>query len=330
MFQIDGPKKGHEMAPFDTYHKVRGLRWPVINGKETLWRFREGLDPHVGKGKDVEFYGKPDGKANIIFAPYEPAAEEPDKEYDLWLSTGRVLEHWHSGSMTQRVSDQETSDQETSDRRTRDRRSRRASDQKSGNFVAGLWRWFRRPSAKYAIGTLLSAGFIFGIMFWGSFNWSMELTNTEGFCISCHEMEQNVYREYKRTVHYTNRTGVRATCPDCHVPKSWVHKMARKIKASNELFHHFAGTIDTRKKYEAKRLQLAKNIWKVMEETDSRECRNCHNFEFMDFTAQENRSRTRHTAAIKEGQTCIDCHKGIAHELPAGAFKADTGSRANR
>ena len=97
------PKKGHEMAQFDTYHKVRGLRWPVIDGKETLWRFREGYDPHVAKGEDVKFYGKPDGRAAIIFGPYEPAAESPDNQYDLWLCTGRVLEHWHSGSMTQRV-----------------------------------------------------------------------------------------------------------------------------------------------------------------------------------------------------------------------------------
>ncbi|MCG8487877.1 MAG: nitrate reductase catalytic subunit NapA [Chromatiales bacterium] len=97
------PKKGHEMADFDSYHKVRGLRWPVIDGKETLWRFREGYDPHVAKGEGVKFYGKPDGRANIITAPYEPAAEPPDKEYDLWLCTGRVLEHWHSGSMTRRV-----------------------------------------------------------------------------------------------------------------------------------------------------------------------------------------------------------------------------------
>ncbi|MBT4167068.1 MAG: nitrate reductase catalytic subunit NapA [Rhodospirillaceae bacterium] len=102
-FQFEGPKKGHEMAEFDAYHNARGLRWPVIDGKETLWRFREGYDPHVPKGAGVQFYGKPDGKAIIIFAPYEPAAESPDKEYDLWLSTGRVLEHWHSGSMTRRV-----------------------------------------------------------------------------------------------------------------------------------------------------------------------------------------------------------------------------------
>jgi len=102
-FQYEGPKKGHEMAEYRVYHQTRGLRWPVIGGKETLWRFREGYDPHVKAGEGVNFYGNPDNRANIIFAPYEPPAESPDKEYDLWLSTGRVLEHWHSGSMTRRV-----------------------------------------------------------------------------------------------------------------------------------------------------------------------------------------------------------------------------------
>lgn len=96
-------KKGHELASFDDYHKSRGLRWPVINGKETLWRYRKGYDPHVSKGKEVEFYGKKDGKAIIFALPYEPPVEMPNKEYDLWMSTGRVLEHWHSGSMTRRV-----------------------------------------------------------------------------------------------------------------------------------------------------------------------------------------------------------------------------------
>jgi nitrate reductase NapA len=102
IFGLEGPKKGHELAEFDAYHQSRGLRWPVIDGKETLWRYRAGYDPIV-KGEGVEFYGKPDGKAVIFALPYEPAAESPDDEFDLWLSTGRVLEHWHSGSMTQRV-----------------------------------------------------------------------------------------------------------------------------------------------------------------------------------------------------------------------------------
>jgi nitrate reductase NapA len=98
-----GRGHAHDLAPYDRYHQERGLRWPVVDGKETLWRFKEGSDPYVGKGKDFEFYGKPDGRAVIFALPYEPAAEFPDNEYDLWLSTGRVLEHWHSGSMTQRV-----------------------------------------------------------------------------------------------------------------------------------------------------------------------------------------------------------------------------------
>ena len=93
----------HDLAPFESYHKLRGLRWPVVDGKETLWRFREGYDPYVKKGEGVKFYGKPDGKAWIFALPYEPAAESPDKEYDLWFSTGRVLEHWHTGTMTRRV-----------------------------------------------------------------------------------------------------------------------------------------------------------------------------------------------------------------------------------
>jgi len=103
LFGLHGPKKGHELATFDQYHQSRGLRWPVIDGKETLWRYREGYDPHVPKGAGIQFYGNPDGKAKIFALPYEPPAEVPDDEYDLWLVTGRVLEHWHSGSMTRRV-----------------------------------------------------------------------------------------------------------------------------------------------------------------------------------------------------------------------------------
>ena len=98
-----GRGKAHDLADFETYHKTRGMRWPVVNGKETRWRYREGFDPYVKEGEGVNFYGKPDGKATIFALPYEPPHEAPDEEFDLWLSTGRVLEHWHSGSMTRRV-----------------------------------------------------------------------------------------------------------------------------------------------------------------------------------------------------------------------------------
>ena len=102
-FGTHGPKKGHNLASFDQLHKERGLRWPVVNGVETKWRYREGSDPFVPVGKDLYFYGQKDGRANIIFAPYEEPPEMPDKEFDMWLCTGRVIEHWHSGTMTQRV-----------------------------------------------------------------------------------------------------------------------------------------------------------------------------------------------------------------------------------
>ena len=98
-----GRGHAHDLAPFDTYHQVRGLRWPVVEGKETRWRYREGADPYVKPGKGFEFYGQPDGRAVIWALPYEPPAESPDDDYDLWLVTGRVLEHWHSGSMTMRI-----------------------------------------------------------------------------------------------------------------------------------------------------------------------------------------------------------------------------------
>ena len=107
----------------------------------------------------------------------------------------------------------------------------------------GLIATLNRPTMRYSIGTLLGIGFISGVIFWGGFNTAMEATNTEKFCISCHEMKDNVYQEYTNTIHFSNRTGVRATCPDCHVPKDWTHKMIRKIKASNELFHKIIGTI---------------------------------------------------------------------------------------
>jgi nitrate/nitrite reductase NapC/NirT family c-type cytochrome len=185
------------------------------------------------------------------------------------------------------------------------------------NVVKKIWAALKKPSAKYSLGGLLVVGFVAGIIFWGGFHTAMEASNTETFCIGCHEMEENVYIEYKDTIHYSNRTGVRATCPDCHVPKDWVHKVARKIKASNELYHKAMGSVDTPEKFEAKRLKLARNVWRVMKETDSRECRNCHDYESMDYVKQGRRAVQQHIKGFDGGETCIDCHKGIAHSLPA-------------
>ena len=94
---------GKDLASYEQLTVERGLRWPVVDGKETLWRFREGYDPYVKPGEGVKFYGQKDGKAVIFALPYQDPPEKPDAEYDLWLCTGRVLEHWHTGSMTRRV-----------------------------------------------------------------------------------------------------------------------------------------------------------------------------------------------------------------------------------
>ena len=182
------------------------------------------------------------------------------------------------------------------------------------NKIKQYLRSYCSLSARCPIGVFFSV-FILGILFWGAFNTSMELTNSETFCISCHEMNDNVYKEYKETIHYSNRTGVRATCPDCHVPKDWFHKVKRKIGATNELFHKVIGSIDTVEKFEAKRLQLAENVWQTMKNSDSHECRNCHAFNSMNLKAQKDSSRLAHSRALKNGQTCIDCHMGIAHHI---------------
>ena len=171
-------------------------------------------------------------------------------------------------------------------------------------------------SRKVLLGTTVGAALFFmivGVIFWGGFNTAMEATNTLTFCISCHEMEENVFQEYKKTIHYTNKSGVRATCSDCHVPDPWVHKVVRKVQASKEVLHKVLGTIDTPEKFNAHRLELARNVWKAMKTTDSRECRNCHDFGSMNPENQKGRARKQHINAMEAGNTCIDCHKGIAH-----------------
>lgn len=183
-------------------------------------------------------------------------------------------------------------------------------------MIRKLWQGLWQPSKRFAIGTILIVGGLGGVIFWGGFNTFMEHTNTLEFCISCHEMRDTVYVEYKTSVHYSNASGVRAICSDCHVPKPWGAKVWRKIKASNELLHKVLGTIDTPEKFEAHRLELAQNVWAAMEASDSRECRNCHSFEAMHWEKQRRRSSEKMQEAVKKGQTCIECHKGIAHKLP--------------
>ena len=175
------------------------------------------------------------------------------------------------------------------------------------------WYWFGIPAGGFVM-------FVVGILFWGGFHTAMEVSNSLAFCTSCHAMAP-VYEEYQQSVHYQNASGVRAICADCHVPKAWGPKIIRKMRASlNELPHWALGTIDTKEKFEAHRADMAERVWAEMRANDSRECRNCHALGTMDLELQDRRAARRHTLERKEekGETCIDCHQGVAHALPEG------------
>lgn len=144
-------------------------------------------------------------------------------------------------------------------------------------------------------------------------------TNTEAFCIGCHEMKANVYAEYQGTIHDKNRTGVRAICSDCHVPREPIPMLKRKVAASFELYGHFvSGVIDTPEKFEKHRHDMALRVWTRMKQTDSLECRNCHKADSMNSELQSDKAQARHTKGRAEGLTCIDCHYAIAHKEPEG------------
>jgi len=143
-------------------------------------------------------------------------------------------------------------------------------------------------------------------------------TNTEEFCTGCHEMRENVYAEFKGTIHDVNRSGVRAICSNCHVPHEPWPLIKRKMRASLELWGHFMGAIDTKEKFQARRYELAKRVWTRMKQTDSLECRNCHHDNAFDPEKQSEKAKARHALMKTQGKTCIDCHFGIAHHEPDG------------
>jgi cytochrome c-type protein NapC len=189
-------------------------------------------------------------------------------------------------------------------------------------MLARTWQWLTtkcqtcsriRLGLGVALAVLLVAG---SLMAGGAAG--LAWTNTEGFCISCHEMRDNVYAEFKDTIHDRNRSGVRAVCSDCHVPREPLPMLQRKVRATFELWGHFIGAIDTKEKFEKQRYELAKRVWTRMKLTDSHECRNCHHATAMDPDKQSDKAKARHAKGRAEGKTCIDCHFGIAHREPDG------------
>jgi cytochrome c-type protein NapC len=183
--------------------------------------------------------------------------------------------------------------------------------------LSRAWAVLRRPSTRFSLLALLVAGAIGGILFWGGFHTALEATNTVPFCTSCHEMS-TVYAEYKETIHYSNRSGVRAGCPDCHVPREWGPKILRKIDATRELWGTATGYINTPEKFEKHRAEIAQREWGRMKANNSLACRNCHSVEGMNPDKQTEKAKSRHAKAKAEGMTCIDCHYGIAHKEPDG------------
>lgn len=187
-------------------------------------------------------------------------------------------------------------------------------------LIKNIWLWLKRPSANIPLGLLLVIGIIVGMVGWIGFNGALGVTNTMEFCTSCHEMQWPL-DEYKKSIHYSNRTGVRATCSDCHVPKGdsiggWFDKIAAKVMAAKDTYHHIIGTFDTKEKYESGRWKMANAVWARMRERHSKECKNCHDFRAMDPHAQNRVAQRRHQEAEKAGKSCVDCHTGIAHEEP--------------
>jgi len=183
-------------------------------------------------------------------------------------------------------------------------------------IVAKVRKWSAGTSAI----VVLLVGFAAGIVMLGLAGTTLVHTSSEAFCATnCHEMATNVAMEFKGTIHDKNRTGVRATCPDCHVPNAPIPLYIRKMGAVNDLWgHYITHSIDTREKFEAKRQLLAERVWIYMKGNDSRECRHCHTVAKMDSDKQSDKAKVRHAKARKEKMTCIDCHFAIAHNEPVG------------
>lgn len=183
--------------------------------------------------------------------------------------------------------------------------------------------FFLKPSNRIGLGVLVTLGFIAGAIAWQQFNNVMDATSTEEFCVSCHSMETPL-EELKQTVHWSNNSGVRATCPDCHLPHDKTAKYARKMQASREVLAELSGKYNEEGSFEEHRAEMAEREWARFSANGSKECKNCHSYDRMNFEKMSKAAQKAMKPAAERNQSCVDCHKGIAHHLPAK--KADTGN----
>ena len=183
-------------------------------------------------------------------------------------------------------------------------------------WLINLWKTLNKPAQYLTLGAVSVTAFLMGVIFWGGFNTVLEATNTEEFCISCHSMQSKPYQELQKTVHWSNHSGVRATCPDCHVPHNWSRKIARKIEASSDVWGWLFNTVNTSEKFEDKRLEMATREWGRFERDDSLACKGCHDYKSMKWDSMSKLAQKQMKRAAERDQSCVDCHKGIAHTLP--------------
>lgn len=183
-----------------------------------------------------------------------------------------------------------------------------------------FWQLLKRPAVSMSLGLVVVLSFIAGVVFWGGFNKALDATDTEEFCVSCHTMSFPL-EELKETAHWKNASGVTASCPDCHVPHGLGPIVARKIEAAREVYAEFTGKIDTKEKYDANREEMAKREWARFAANGSQACKNCHDYKKMDFTKMSKAASSMMIPAAAKDQSCLDCHKGIAHHLPASMQK---------
>jgi len=189
------------------------------------------------------------------------------------------------------------------------------TDEKTPGFLRRQWLTWKYHPLRSSVLTLLLVGAIVGIVMGDGFNTLLEQTNSIEFCTSCHTMKGN-FEEYKKTIHWSSRSGVRAGCPDCHVPRNFMSKIVRKMEAAQDVWGEITGVVNTPEKFEARRMKMATEEWERMKSSDSATCRGCHDFDAMSLEKQGKTRFDKHMKAKADGQTCIDCHKGIAHKLP--------------
>ncbi|OOH91359.1 nitrate reductase [Pasteurellaceae bacterium 15-036681] len=156
-----------------------------------------------------------------------------------------------------------------------------------------------------------------GAVVLGGTQYAMKATSTTEFCVSCHSMS-HPQAEWEGSVHFSNRKGIRAECSDCHIPQdNAYHYVKTKVLAVKDLWNTFVvDKLPDQEAYEAHRLEMAQSVWADMKTNDSATCRSCHSFEAMALSEQKESAQKMHQLAMETNQTCIDCHKGIAHFMP--------------